>query len=92
MPLDKATFLEIMRTGVGPEGEKERYSWVELLIQLRQRAEPFTVTDIVKSTSQPRNYVYSHLRGWVETGDLTKIQFGGVNHYLASNQIPTDEE
>ena len=88
--MNKQEFLALL-TGEGPAPQSDRFSWVNLLKDLKSREEPFTIEEIAKETGQKRRYVYSHLREWVQDGDLKKVIFGGRAYFLAASQVQITE-
>ncbi len=84
--MEKAEFLEILAAGGQSSGSGTRTNWVSIKDELRKREEPFTKKDVATEFGAKEKYVYSHLREWVQEGDLVVINHGGSNVYMSATQ------
>ncbi len=88
--MEKAEFLAILAAGGQSAGSGSRTSWVNIKAELLKRTGPFTKNEVAEEFSAKTKYVYSHLREWVQEGDLVVINFGGSNVYMAATQVPEE--
>lgn len=88
--MEKKEFLEILAAGGQSAGPGTRTNWVAIKDTLRKRGGPFTKKDVAKEFGAKEKYVYSHLREWVQDGDLVVINHGGSNVYMAAGQVPKE--
>jgi len=90
--MSKAEFVKLLTDpDAKAPGIGDRFSWVDLLKELNDHDEPFTVAQITEESGQPSRYVYSHLRDWVKDGKLVKINAGGKNFYMAAAQVAGED-